>query len=59
MIRILASVAETVQGEVAEAVKVKVTVPAVISAAPGVYIAIGELAELKVPLPEVVHKMLL
>ena len=36
MLRILASVAETVQGEVAEAVKVRVTEPDVISATPGV-----------------------
>jgi hypothetical protein len=36
MLRILASVAETVQGEVAEAVKVKVTVPNEMSVAPGV-----------------------
>jgi len=35
MLRIIASVAETVQGEVAEAVKVKVTVPAIISIVPG------------------------
>ena len=36
MLRILASVAEIVQGEVAEAVNVKVTVPAVKSFVPGV-----------------------
>ena len=36
MVRIIASVAETVQGEVAEAVKVRVTEPDVISATPGV-----------------------
>ena len=35
MLRIIASVAETVQGEVAEAVKVKVTDPAIISIVPG------------------------
>jgi hypothetical protein len=36
MLRILSSVAEIVQGEVAEAVKVKVTVPFVTSVVPGV-----------------------
>ncbi len=36
MLRILSSVAEIVQGEIAEAVKVKVIVPAVLSASPGV-----------------------
>jgi len=36
MVRIIASVAETVQGEVAEAVNVRVTEPDVISATPGV-----------------------
>ncbi len=36
MLRILSSIAEIVQGEIAEAVKVKVTVPAVISDASGV-----------------------
>jgi hypothetical protein len=36
MVRIIASVAEIVQGEVAEAVKVKVTVPALKSVVPGV-----------------------
>jgi hypothetical protein len=58
MERILASVAETVQGEVAEAVKVKVTVPAAISIVPGEYTVVGELAEPNVPFPEVVHKTL-
>ena len=36
MVRIIASVAEMLQGEVAEAIKVKVTVPAVKSFVPGV-----------------------
>jgi len=36
MFRIMLSEAETVHGDIAEAVSVKVTVPAVISAAPGV-----------------------
>ena len=36
IVRILASVAEMVQGEVAEAFNVRVTVPAVISSIPGV-----------------------
>ena len=36
MMRILLSIAETVQGEIAEAIKVKVTVPAIISSVPGV-----------------------
>ncbi len=36
MLRILLSVAEIVQGEIAEAVKVKVTVPVLISIVPGV-----------------------
>jgi len=36
IVRILASVADTAQGEIAEAVKVKVTVPAVKSFVPGV-----------------------
>ena len=36
MVRILVSEAETVQGEIALAVRVKVTVPAVISVVPGV-----------------------
>jgi hypothetical protein len=36
MVRIIASVAETVQGEVAEADKVKVTVPKEMSVVPGV-----------------------
>ena len=36
-------------------VKVNVTEPAAISAADGVYTAVAEVAELKVPVPEVVH----
>ena len=36
MVRIIASVAEMVQGEIAEAVKVKVTTPTVKSFVPGV-----------------------
>ena len=36
MLRIIASVAETVQGEIAEAVKVNVTVPKEMSVVPGV-----------------------
>jgi hypothetical protein len=58
IVRILLSEVEAVQGETAEAVKVNVTVPALISAAPGVYTGVSELVELKVPVPEVVHKTL-
>ena len=36
-------------------VMVKVTVPTVISVAEGVYVAVKEVASLKVPVPDVVH----
>ena len=58
IIRILLSEAETVQGEIAEAVIVKVTVPFEISDAPGVKTGFRILVELKVPFPEVDHKTL-
>ena len=53
IIRIFVSVDATVHGETAVAVRVIVTVPALISVVPGVYIGVSELVELKVPFPEV------
>ena len=58
IIRIFVSVDATVHGETADAVKVKVTVPALRSFVPGVYIGVSELVELKVPFPEVDQRIL-
>ncbi len=56
MVSIKLSVTSLVQGEIAYAVILKLTVPAVISFEPGVYIAVNEVLSLKVPSPEVVHR---